>query len=61
MSTAKKKRKSRAMDRDILALKATCRGLDKCTSRRMVRATLNFCLDRYIANPSKDLPVHLQS
>lgn len=42
----------RIRDKDALALKGAIRALDKSTSRRMLRANLEFLWDRYIAHPS---------
>lgn len=54
------KTKSRRIDQDVSALKACVRGLNKCSSRRMVLATLDFLWDRYLQNPSRELPQHLK-
>lgn len=40
-------------DKDILALKGAIRALDKSTSKRMLRANLDFLWDRYIVHPRK--------
>lgn len=50
----------RRVDGDISALKACIRGLNKSTSPRMLKANLEFLLDRYLWHPSKDLPEHLR-
>lgn len=39
-------------DRDVAALKACCKAIDRCTSDRMKRATVAFLLDRYVKNPT---------
>lgn len=51
----------RRMDGDISALKACIRGLNKSTSPKMLRANLEFLLDRYLWHPAKDLPEHLRT
>ena len=48
------------MMKDILVIKRCCAALNHCTSRRMVIATLNFLIDRYVSHPSPRLPKHLQ-
>jgi len=55
----KRTRKSRAMDRDIKALKGAARALNGCTSRRTLNAALSFLVDYYITHPSPQLPAHL--
>jgi hypothetical protein len=45
------------IDPDILALKACCRALDKC-SPRMVKPTLEFLWDRYVVHPPKVADSH---
>ena len=42
-----KKRKSRAMDPDIKAIKGALRALSLSTTERMQRANLRFIADRY--------------
>ena len=42
--------KSVHRDKDLTALRMSVRALDKCTSRRMVRATLEFLWHRYITH-----------
>lgn len=54
-------RPSRATDADVLVLKICVRALDKSTSRKMLRASLEYLRDRYLLNPSKELPEHLKS
>jgi hypothetical protein len=51
---------SKPVDPNILCLRAACKALDKSTSRKMLRANLEFLLDRYVFHPSKDLPARLQ-
>jgi hypothetical protein len=51
---------SKKNDPDVLALKRSIRALDGCTSRRMVKATLDYLNDRYIYHPSRLLPEHLR-
>lgn len=48
-------------DPDIKAIEGCCRALDKCTSHQMLKATIAFITDKYLAHPSKDLPKHLKS
>lgn len=48
------------VDCDISALKSCIRGLDKSTSPRMLKANLEFLLDRYLWHPSSELPEHLR-
>lgn len=52
---------SRRVDTDISALKACIRGLDKSTSRRMLKANLEYLIDRYLRNPSQQLPEQLRT
>lgn len=40
-------------DRDVAALKACCKAIDRCTSDRMRRATIAFLLDRYVTHPAQ--------
>ena len=49
----------RRVDDDLSALKTCIRGLNKSTSPRMLKANLEFLVDRYLFNPSKELPGHL--
>jgi hypothetical protein len=51
----------RRVDGDISALKACILGLNKSTSPRMLKANLEFLLDRYLWHPTKDLPKHLRN
>lgn len=46
----KSKRKSRAQDADLIALKACCKALSK-TSSRMRRHTVEFLWDKYVLHP----------
>jgi len=41
------------MDRDTQALLRCCNALDRCTSPRMVKATLAFLVDKYITPPNE--------
>ena len=50
----------RRVDGDLSALKACIRGLNKSTSPRMLKANLEFLLDRYLWHPSEELPEHLR-
>ena len=50
----------RRVDDDLSALKTCIRGLNKSTSPRMLKANLEFLLDRYIWHPSSELPEHLR-
>jgi hypothetical protein len=47
-------------DPDLLVLKACCKALDKSTTPRMLKANLEFLLDRYLWHPSRHLPEHLK-
>jgi hypothetical protein len=38
----------RIRDKDIAALKACCKALDRSTSPRMLKANLEFLVDRYL-------------
>lgn len=38
-------------DQDMLALKQCVKALDRSSSKRMLRANLEFLWDRYISNP----------
>lgn len=46
-------------DRDLICLKRCMSALNKSTSTRMLRANLNFLIDRYLDHPSPLLPKHL--
>ena len=46
-------RKSRRIDPDILVLRQCVRSLSKSTSPRMLRANLEFLMDRFIIHPPK--------
>ena len=50
----------RRVDGDISTLKACVHALNKSTSPRMLKANLEFLLDRYLWHPAKDLPEHLR-
>lgn len=50
----------RTRDKDILALRGSVRALNKSSSRRMLRANLEFLIDRYLVHLSSDLPRHLK-
>ncbi len=49
------------IDSDISALEACCHALDRSSSRQMLAANLRFLWDRYLTNPSPELPEHLKS
>lgn len=49
----------RAISTDISVLKQSTRALNKSSSRRILKANLEFLWDRYITNPYR-LPKHLQ-
>lgn len=49
-------RKSRAMDRDILVLRACARAIEKSSSPKMQRANVEFLFDHYVRNPSPSKP-----
>ncbi len=51
---------SKPIDPDILVLKRCCRALNKSTSRKMLRASLEFLNDKYLFHPSDKLPQHLR-
>jgi hypothetical protein len=51
---------SKRIDPDISALKNAARYLKKSTSRRMVKANLEFLWDYFLGHPSKELPKHLR-
>jgi hypothetical protein len=51
---------SKKVDPNIICLRAACKALDKSTSRKMLRANLEFLLDRYLFHPSRFLPAHLR-
>jgi hypothetical protein len=39
-------------DRDVLALERCCKALDRSTSPKMLKANLDFLVDRYITHPN---------
>ena len=47
-------------DKDLLALKRCREALCGSTSRRMLKANLEFLWDYFLAHPSKRLPKHLK-
>lgn len=50
---------TKPIDRDILSLRAAVRALNLSTSRRMLRANMEFLYDRFLNRPSPYLPKHL--
>jgi hypothetical protein len=50
---------SKRTDPDMSCIKACCRALNRSTSRRMLRANLDFLVDRYLTNPPHTLPKRL--
>jgi hypothetical protein len=44
---------SKRLDPDILVLRRCVAALDKSSSKKMVRANLEYLWDRYVAHPSK--------
>jgi hypothetical protein len=52
---------TKKLDPDVLALKRAVRALNGCTSRRMLKATLDYLTDRYVAHPTDSLPKHLKA
>lgn len=52
---------TKRIDPDVLALKQAVKALNKSTSRRMLKANLDFLVDRYLTHPTKALPEHLKS
>ena len=48
-------------DDDLLALKGAKKALLKSTSRRMLITNIEFLVDYFINNPSKELPEYLRS
>ena len=51
---------SEKMHQDISVLDDCIKALDKSTSPKMLKANLEFLFDRYLWNPSKELPEHLR-
>lgn len=47
-------------DKDIKALAGAIKALDKSTSKKMLKANLDYLVDRYINHPAKTLPEHLK-
>jgi hypothetical protein len=39
-------------DRDVIALERCCKALDRSTSPRMLKANLDFLVERYITHPN---------
>lgn len=46
-------------DQDLLALEQSINALRKSTSRNMLKANLEFLLDYFWRNPSRELPTNL--
>jgi len=51
---------TKPLDQDAKVLAQTIKALDQSTSRRMLRANLDFLRDRYFINPARNLPEHLK-
>ncbi len=51
---------TKKLDSDIRCLREATRALDRSSSRRMLRANIEFLYDRFIRHPSPDLPKHLK-
>lgn len=47
-------------DGDLAALNRCCHALEGCTSARMLKATLDFLLDRFVMHPVQSLPERLR-
>lgn len=47
-------------DIDVKVLIMCVVALNRCSSRRMLKATLEFLYDRFIRHPSQDIPDHLK-
>lgn len=58
----RKQRKAvvKKLDPDIKALRGAIRALNQSSNKRMLKANLDFLYDRYITNPTKELPEHLK-
>lgn len=57
---ARSKHHRRSVSADLSVIKTCVRGLDKSTSSKMLRANLEFLMDRYLWHPASDLPEHLR-
>jgi len=51
---------TKPQDKDLLALKHAAKALKRSTSRRMLKANLDFLMDHFLFHPSQELPEHLQ-
>lgn len=51
---------SKRIHPDISALKNSAHYLKKSTSRRTLKANLDFLWDYFLGHPSKELPRHLK-
>lgn len=51
---------TKKVDPDLSALKAAHKALLKSSSKRMLRANLDFLVDCFLVHPSKNLPEHLK-
>lgn len=47
-------------DVDIRVLRAAVTALKRSTSRRMLKANMEFLVDYFLSHPSSQLPPHLQ-
>lgn len=48
------------LDPDVRALRGAVRALNQSSNRKMLKANLNFLYDRYVTNPTKEMPEHLK-
>ncbi len=52
MNAATKQKRTRRIDPDISALKACVRGLNKSSSPAMLKANLEYLLERFLNHPT---------
>ena len=51
---------TKRIDTDVLALQQAVKALNKSTSRRMLKASIEYIVDRFISRPTKNMPKHLR-
>lgn len=50
---------TKKLDPDLRCLREAVRALNRSSSRRMLKANLDYLYDRYIYHPSRELPAAL--
>lgn len=51
-----KTQKTKHQDQDIRILSQCCKALDRSTSPRMLKANVEFLVDRYVRHPNRTPP-----